>query len=198
MNFRQLLFIGLSSLVLASALRADSLPTDHVTAGIIKKYIESIVSQDWGTSADMLMPASLELHKEQILEAIKRSPTISQEAAALGILGLKDIRDLEKMTPKDVYVADRKAVYQRLDIKPEVLKRKQETLKINILGLVPEDGGKIVHALVRTSQETPDASLAELILLSVVQDKADPKKWLVNPDMQKPLSTPLVSAAVKK
>jgi len=191
MNFRQLLSIGICTFLVSTHLRAETLPADHPTAGLVKKYIEAIVSQDWSSSADMLMPDSLDIHKQQIVDAIKKSPTISAEAAALGILGLKDIRDLDKMSSKDLYVADRKAVYQRLDIKPEVLKRKQETLKITILGLIPEEGGKIVHALVRTSQETPDSKLEELILLSVVQDRTDAKKWLVNPDMQKPISTPL-------
>jgi hypothetical protein len=191
MKFHKLPFLLVTIILAASSMQAATLPEDHPTAGLVKKYIEAVVNQDWTTCAEMLMPASLELHKNQIIEAIKRSPTISAEAAALGILGLKDIRDLEKLTPKEVYIADRKAVYKRLDMKPEVLKRKQETLKINILGLVPEDGGKIIHALVRTSQDTQDTNLAELILLSVIQDKDDAKKWLINPDMQKPLSTPL-------
>ena len=69
---------------------------------------------------------------------------MTEEAAKLNMLGVKDTGELEKMTPQQAYVADREAVHQRMKISAENLKRKQETLKINILGLVSEEAGKIV------------------------------------------------------
>ena len=129
-----------------------------------------------------------------MVENIKNSRTMTEEQTKLKLLGAKDVRDIEKMTPQAAYIADRKAVHQmdeRMKITPEVIKRKVETLNINILALVPEEEGKIIHAVVRTRQETLDASIEELLLISVVQDKTDAKKWYVAPDMQVPLTTPL-------
>lgn len=195
--FRLLLACAATPLLCVSAF-ADSLPATHPTAAVVKKYLEAVVRQDWDIAAKMLLPASLDRRKEQMILAIKNSETMTLEAAKLNMLGLKDVKDLEKMSSQEAYVLDRKAVHDRVKLTPEVIKKKQDSLKINILGLVPEDDGKIVHALVRTNQETLEARIDELLLISVVQDKADSKKWLVAPDMQTPITTPLNPEAAKK
>jgi hypothetical protein len=110
------------------------------------------------------------------------------------MLGVKDIAELQKMTPQDAYVADRAAVHSRMKVSPDTLKKKQESLKINILGLVSEEDGKIVHALVRTKQDTMELSIEELLLISLTQDRVDTKKWHVVPDMQQPITTPIAGA----
>ncbi len=173
---------------------AENVPLDHPVAAFVKSYLENVVSQDWTATSTMLLTSSLERKKTQMIEIIKNSRTMSEEQAKLKMLGAKDVRDIEKMTPQAAYIADRKAVHEmdeRMMITPEVIKRKRETLRINILGLVPEEGGKIIHAVVRTRQETLEASIEELLLISVVQDKLDEKKWFVAPDMQVPLTSPL-------
>ena len=195
--FRLFLAFTVSSMLCLSA-GAETLPATHPTAEIVKKYLEAVVKQDWETAGKMLLPTSLERRKEQMVVAIKNSETMTIEAAKLNMLGLKDVKDLEKMSAQEAYVLDRKAVHERVKLTPEMLKRKQETLKITILGLIPEDEGKIVHALVRTNQETLEARIDELLLISVVQDKADAKKWLVAPDMQNPITTPLNPEGAKK
>lgn len=174
--------------------RAESLPPDHPAAALVKSYLEHIVSQDWDTTSAMLLPSSLERKKAQMVENIKNSRTMTEEQTKLKLLDAKDVRDIEKMTPQAAYIADRKAVHQmdeRMKITPEVIKRKSETLRVAILALVPEDEGKVVHAVVRTRQETLDASIEELLLISAVQDKTDPKKWFIAPDMQVPITSPL-------
>jgi hypothetical protein len=98
------------------------------------------------------------------------------------------------MTPQDAFIADREAVHKRMKVSAEDLKKKQDTLKINVLGLVPEDGGKIVHALIRTSQDTTKVKIDELLLVSLVQDKEDAKKWFIVPDMQQPIATEIGTA----
>ena len=178
------------SLILPLNLRAETV-TDHPALEVVRGYIRAIVKQDWKTSSEMLLPSSLEYRKRQIVEMIKRSRTINEEVAGLSRLGLKDVRELEKMTPQEVYIADRKAVHDLMNIPPDVIKRKQDTLKINILGVVQEEGGKTVHALVRTVQETLDTGIEELLLISLVQDPEFPKKWLIAPDMQNPVTKPL-------
>lgn len=177
-----------------AGLRAEILPPDHPAAALVQSYLDHVVKQDWTTTSTMLLPSSLERKKDQMVENIKNSRTMTEEQTKLKLLGAKDVREIEKMSPQDAYIADRKAVHQmdeRMKITPEVIKRKSETLRIVILALVPEDEGKVVHAVVRTRQETLDASIEELLLISAVQDKADPKKWYVAPDMQVPITAPL-------
>lgn len=194
MNVRSFLCTALCTLTVSLLLptaKGESLPADHTTAGIVKQYLEAIVRQDWTTASNMLLPASLERRKQQMVLAVKNSRTMDEEAEKLTLLGVKTVSDLEKLPATDAYVADRKAVHDRLNVSPDTIKRKQETLKINILGLVTEDEGKIVHAVVRTSQETTETSISELLLISLAQDKADATKWFIVPDMQQPITTAL-------
>ena len=108
---------------------------------------------------------------------------------------MKDVRELEKMSPQEFYIADRVAVHKKINVAPEVFERKKETLKINILGLAGEDENRVVHAVVRTVQDTLDARIEELFLISMVQDKDDSSKWLIVPDMMRPITTPLAALA---
>jgi hypothetical protein len=151
----------------------------------------------------MLLPASLDRRRLQMVAAVKNSPTMTEEAAKLSLLGVKDIRDLEKMTPQEAYIADRDAVHKRMKLSEEAVKKKRDTLKISVLGVIAEAEGSIVHVLVRTKQNTlvPDpkgtgeVTIEELLLISMIQDKDDKKKWLVVPDMQTPITTPVSAPA---
>ena len=172
----------------------STLGPDHPTADLVKKYLVAIVEQDWDTASSMIFPLSLEARQQKMVAALKNSPTMTEEAARLKLLGLKDIGELEKMNGQQAYIADRKAVYARMPIEADVIKKKKESLKINILGLIPENDAKIVHAVVRTNQETNETAISELLLISLIQDKADAKKWFINPDMQQPIATPLAGA----
>lgn len=203
MSFRFFNAIGVCAVALACGVQAENLPLDHPTAAVATKYLEAVVEQDWKAASTMLLPASLERRKTQMVNAVKNSPTMTEEAAKLSLLGVKDIRDLDKMSPQEAYIADREAVHKRMKLSEEALKKKRETLKINVLGVISESEGNIVHVLVRTKQNTivPDAkgsgevSIEELLLISMVQDIEEKGKWLVVPDMQTPITTPLNAAA---
>lgn len=182
------------ALLTPAGLCAETVPADHPATAFVKSYLQNVVKQDWAAASEMLLPSSLERKKAQMVEIIRNSRTMTEEKAKLDLLKAKDIREVEKMTPQAAYIADRKAVHEmdeRMKITAEVIKRKFDTLSVNILGLISEEAGKIIHAVVRTRQETMDASIEELLLISVVQDKTDPKKWYVAPDMQVPLTLPL-------
>ncbi len=191
MNLLSKSLVLLVALSGTTALPAETKPADLAASAIVKSYLEAVVKQDWKTAAEMLLPSSLDRRKEQMILAVKNSSTMTEEAAKLNMLGVKDVKELEALSPQAAYVVDRKAVHDRMKIPDDVLKRKIETLKINILGLCPEEEGKIMHAVVRTKQETNDTLIEELLLISLIQDKTDAKKWLVVPDMQQPLTTPL-------
>jgi hypothetical protein len=51
-----------------------------------------------------------------------------------------------------------------------------------------------VHAVVRTSQETLKEKIQELFLISLQQDEKDAKKWMIVPDMMRPLAEKLPGA----
>lgn len=181
-------------LALPPCAHADNLPADHPTAAMVRDYLTAVVNQDWEKAGSMLSVPSLEKKLQETVSVIKMAPTMTEEAAMLAKLGVKDLAELEKMSPRAFYAAERAAVHARMNIEPEVLARKKETLKINILGLAGEDGDRIVHAVVRTYQETLKEKIQELFLISLQKDPNDEKKWLIVPDMMRPVALPLDNA----
>jgi hypothetical protein len=194
MNFRAIIATLGIALAISLPAPAENLPADHPATALVKSYLETVAKQDWKTVSAMLQPTFLERRRLSLINNVKNSETMSVEATKLAMLGVKDIKDLEKMTPQEAFIADREAVHKRMKVSPEDLKKKQDTLKINVLGLVPEDGGKIVHSLIRTTQDTTKVKIEELLLVSLVQDKEDSKKWFIVPDMQQPIATEIGAA----
>ncbi len=173
---------------------AENLPLDHPTSALVKEYLTAVVNQDWEKAGSMLSVPSLEKKLQETVSVIKMAPTMSEEAAMLAKLGVKDLAELEQMSPRVFYAAERAAVHARMNIDPAVLAKKKETLHINILGLAGEENDTIVHAVVRTSQETLKEKIQELFLISLQQDSQDAKKWLIVPDMMRPIAEKLPGA----
>ena len=170
---------------------AENLPLDHAGVTLLKDYLAAVVSQDWKTASKMLLPTSLERKQRETISIIKTAPTMTEENEMLQKLGAKDISELEKMSPQEFYAADRRAVHDKMNISTEIKKKKQDTLKINVISLGGEDENRVIHAVVRTSQETLESKIEELFLISMVQDKDNAKAWLIVPDMMRPITTPL-------
>ncbi len=190
-------FVTLLSLA-AQPIKAEQLPLDHPCAGLVTKYLKAVVLQDWKTASQMLVPASLERRQRETVNIIKSAPTMSDEETMLAGYNVKGVRELEVMTPQQFYQADREAWHKKLKLTPEASKRKQETLKIVVLGLVQEKDKGYVHATVRTSQETLTDKIEELFLISFVPDPANPKGFLISPEMKdRPVITPLDGSAPK-
>jgi hypothetical protein len=190
------LSLALSFLAVAGNSFADQLPPDHPVAALVKKYLNCVVAQDWDTAASLLLPSSLERKQKETIAIIKTAPTMTEEAAMLERWNVNDISELEKMTPQQFYITDREVWHKRINASPEVTKRKQETLKIDVLGIVSEPDKGFAHATVRTSQETLTDKIEELFLISFVQDKDDKSKWLIWPEMKdRPIVTPLNQTA---
>ncbi|MCB1225701.1 MAG: hypothetical protein KDK99_07835 [Verrucomicrobiales bacterium] len=173
------------------AVRAESLPADHPTSALVKKYLTAVVNQDWNTAGEMLALDSLERKQEETVAIIKMAPTMTEEAAMLAKLGAKDLSDLEKMDAREFYKAERAAVHDRMEIDEAVRKRKQETLKIEVLGLAADKDGTLVHATVRTSQETLTQRIEEIFLISL---RKEGDKWVIVPDMMRPTTEELTPA----
>jgi len=186
------LSLALSFLALTGSTWSATLPASHPCGDLVKKYLGCVVAQDWKTAASLLLPSSLERKQKETIAIIKTAPTMSEEAAMLERFGVKEIRDLEKLTPQEFYITDREAWHKRINAAPEVTKKKQDTLKIDVLGLVEEKEKNFVHATVRTSQETITDRIEELFLISFVKEG---EKWLIWPEMKdRPIITPLDGA----
>jgi len=178
--------------------RAEQLSLEHPCAALVKKYLTAVVMQDWKTASNMLVPDSLARRQRETVQIIKSAPTMNDEETMLAGYSVKGVGELEKMTPQEFYQKDREAWHKKLKLSPEATKRKQETLKVSVLGLVSEKDKGYVHATVRTSQETLTDKIEELFLISFVPDPADPKGWLISPEMKdRPVITPLDGAAPK-
>jgi hypothetical protein len=188
------LFCIASALILsfqAPESRAENLPMNHPTAELVKTYLTAVVNQDWEKAGSMLALPSLQKKLQETVSIIQMAPTMTEEAAMLAKLGVKDLAELQKMSPTAFYAAERAAVHQRIGADPAVMAKKKETLKINIIGLAGEEGDRIVHAVVRTSQETLKEKIQELFLISLEKDAEDGKKWLIVPDMMRPVAEKL-------
>ncbi|MCB1276489.1 hypothetical protein [Prosthecobacter sp.] len=195
---RCLLAVSLLGLT-ASPVKAEQLPLDHPCAAMVKKYLTAVVMQDWKTASMMLVPSSLERRQRETVNIIKSAPTMTDEEAMLAGYNVKGVGDLEKMTPQEFYQVDREAWHKKLKLTPEATQRKQETLKITVLGLVEEKDKGYVHATVRTSQETLTDKIEELFLISFIPDPTDPKNYLISPEMKdRPVITPLDGSAPKE
>lgn len=183
------LTLALSLVFIVEPVSAAPLPADHPCSALVKKYLTSVVQQDWKTAALLLLPSSLDRKQKETVSVIKTAPTMTEEAQMLERFGVKEIRDLEKLTPQEFYILDRDAWHKRINAAAEVTKRKQDTLKIDVLGLVEEKDKGYVHATVRTSQETLTDRIEELFLISFVKEG---DKWLIWPEMKdRPIITPL-------
>lgn len=182
----------------APAVRSEVLPLDHPCAELVKKYLTAVVMQDWKTASQMLVEDSLERRQRETINIIKSAPTMTDEETMLAGYNVSGVRDLEKMTPQEFYQTDRAAWHKKLKLTPEATQRKQETLKITVLGLVQEKEKGYVHATVRTSQETLTDRIEELFLISFIPDPSNPKNYLISPEMKdRPVITPLDTAAPK-
>jgi hypothetical protein len=185
--FRITLALGLGSLIGQAV--AAPLPSDHPCGALVKKYLTCVVNQDWKVAASLLLPNSLERKQKETIAIIKTAPTMTEEAQMLERFNVKEIRDLEKLTPQEFYILDREAWHKRINAAADVTKRKQDTLKIDVLGLVEEKEKGYVHATVRTSQETLTDRIEELFLISFVKEG---DKWLIWPEMKdRPIITSL-------
>ncbi len=187
---RPFLLLLAASVLLVSNSQAGNLPPTHPTGELVAKYFKLVVDQNWKEAASMIRPSSIERKKRETVQIIKQAPTMSEESAMLAKLNVKDIKELEAMTTEQFYVADRESFHSSANT-PEVLKQKKESLKITVLGIVGEENGTVAHLVVRTSQEVIDQRINELFFISFVQDESDKTKWLIAPDMQRPVTEPL-------
>jgi hypothetical protein len=178
-----------------SALHAENLPSSHPSSEVVKNYLAFVTEQNWKEAAKYVRPSAIAQKHAEVINALKNISTMSEETAILEKFGVKSIDELKKMPLTDFYAADRMLMHNRGKVQsPEIIKKKRDSLKITVYGIVGEPDGKTVHLVVRTYQEVDDYSLNELIFISAVNEEG---KWLVAPDITRPSVKPLKAAAPK-
>jgi hypothetical protein len=177
------LLAGLSVLC-SSGLHAENLPADHPAAEVVKSYLGFVTEQNWLEAAKLVKPAAIERKRAEAIATLKNAPTMSDEEAVLNKFGVKSIKELESLDLVKFFAADRTIFHSRAkEYTADVLKKKRESLKINVLGVVGEEGGKAAHLVLRTYQEVDDLALDELIFISAVNEDG---KWVIAPDSMRP------------
>ena len=157
---------------------------DHPSVAVVKAYLGYVTEQNWKEAAKLVKPAAIERKRAEAIATLKNAPTMSDEAAVLSKFGVKDMKELEKLPLVDFFAADRAIFHSRgRELTPEVLKKKKDSLKINVLGVVGEEDGKNTHLVLRTYQEVEEVGLDELIFISASNEDG---KWLIAPDSMRP------------
>lgn len=172
----------------SAPLAADEEMPDHPAAKVVSEYLLAVVGQDWKEAAQHVALDALQRRQQQFVEAVQSSPTIDIERARLEGLNVRDIEELRRMNAREFYERERDAMHRPLNVTPATLERKRESLKVRFIAVV-EEGDSIAHALVRTSQETLDTTIEEMLVLSLEQQ--DDGAWRVVPDAQRPIITPI-------
>jgi hypothetical protein len=190
------LALVVSSLVGTGFSEAATLTNDHPTVALVQKYFKHVVDEDWKAAAAMLSPDSLERKKQKALDVVRRAPTMSVEAEMLAQLGLKELKQLETMSPSEFYSAERSGVAKGGEKADAIKKQKQDSLKVVVLGVIGEQNDTVVHLAVRTSQSVLDKSIEELIFISFRQNPEDKANWMIVPDMQVAVTRPLADSTV--
>lgn len=170
-----------------SPLTADDTPS-HPAATVVTNYLMAVVGQDWKDASEHVALDALQRRQAQFVEAVQTSPTIDIERARLEGLGVRDLEELRRMSPREFYERERDAMHRPLNVTPATLERKKATLKVSFIAVV-EESDEIAHALVRTSQETLDTVIEEMLVLTLEKQPDD--AWRVVPDAQRPLISPL-------
>ena len=174
----------------AGMLQADEEAPSHPAAKVVTDYLKAVVGQDWKDAAEHVALDALQRRQQQFVEAVQASPTIDIERARLEGLDVRDIEELRRMDPREFYQRERDAMHRPLNVTPATLDRKKNSLKVSFIAVV-EDGDTVTHALVRTTQETLDTMIEEMLVLTLEKQADD--AWRVVPDAQRPIITPLSS-----
>lgn len=161
---------------------------EHPAAAVVTEYLTAVVGQEWKAAAEHVALDALQRRQAQFVEAVQTSPTIDIERARLEGLGVRDLEELRRMSPREFYERERDAMHRPLNVTPATLERKKESLKVSFIAVV-EEGDDVAHALVRTSQETLDTVIEEMLVLTL--EKQSDNAWRVVPDAQRPIIQPL-------
>jgi hypothetical protein len=168
----------------AAALSAGE---SHPATAVVREYLNFVLQREWGKSADLVEPKSLDSLQKDYMERVRRAQTMDEEEMMFRRVGKSTMEDLVAMAPKDFYMAYHKGLQERMQIDEAALERVKKSLQMKVLS-VAEEGDSRVHVLVRTKHANDKIQVENLELISLLKTGG---KWLVGLNEQMPKVTGL-------
>jgi len=194
-RFRILLsaLLGVAALTTAvpSAL-AQTPATDHPAVKVVNDYLGMILTRQWKKSADIVDDASMKVLKDDYVGRTKLARTIDDEEAMVKRVGKSTLEEVEKMSPREWYAAYNDGLRQKYQVEDDKLAEIRRTIKLKTMSIAEDEGGKVVHILVKATYSTGEAAIERLDLTTLRNNAG---KWQVVLDGQSPKITPLNGGA---
>jgi hypothetical protein len=173
---------------------ARDLAERHPAAQTVVQYLRLLLMRDFEKAAALVHSESIEGMKADYLRRVK-TPTLplDEVLAMCRSLGVDDETGIERMTPKEFYVAYNEGMQKRYNVTEEVNKRIADSLDLNLLAAADERPD-LVHFLVRTKHKTMRNFVQNLEVISLVKRNG---QWLVSLGEHLTKVTPLEQMASK-
>jgi hypothetical protein len=185
--------LGIAALTIAAPHAVAQAPAgDHPAVKVVNDYLAMILTRQWKKSADIVDDASIKTLKDDYVGRIKQARTIDDEEAMVRRVGKATVEEVAKMTPREWYSAYNDGLRERYQLSDEKLAEIRKTISLKTMSIAEDDGGKLVHILVKATYSTGDASVERLDLTTV---KNNGGKWQIVLDGQAPRITPLKPGA---
>lgn len=161
---------------------------DHPAVKVVNDYLSMILTRQWKKSADIVDEASMKVLKDDYVGRIKQARTMDEEEAMVQRVGKRSLEEVAKMSPREWYSAYNDGLRERYQVADEKLVKIRETIKLRTMSIAEDDGGKVVHVLVKATYSTGEAAVERLDLTTLRNNAG---KWQVVLDGQSPKITPL-------
>ncbi len=184
-------FLALASVLMLSAAVPQASaqqvadPGSHPASKVAQQYVTMMFAQQYDKGVDIMDESYLQRFQKGYIQRTKHASTIDEEDALVRRLHKEKVEDIEKMTPREFYIAHYLGLQEAQPLPPEALAKIKETLKFKILS-VAQEGDKLAHVLVRSTHSNGRANVDSLDLVSL-QKNGD--KWQIAPNLQEPKIT---------
>jgi|GEM_PF-1902135 len=172
-----------------SAVAQSAIDEKHPAVATAVAYVRDVSTKNWESAAEKLKARHLDLQRVKYSRAIRSTPSIDAEVRMLQRLGVERVREVEAMSGRDFYIRHQRAIDNERKLTPSTHKRMTETFKATFLGAIQEGDG-LVHVVMRTSHNTLNATVSELLIVSMEKDGSN---WLVAPEHQELQIKPLIT-----
>jgi len=182
---------ALSVAVPCALAQAPAVPS-HPAVKVVNDYLGMILTRQWKKSADIVDEASMRTLKDDYVGRIKQSRTMDDEESMVRRVGKSTVEEVDKMSPREWYSAYNDGLRQKYQVEDDKLAEIRKTISLKTLSIAEDEGGKLVHILVKATYSTGDAHVERLDLTTLRNNGG---KWQVVLDGQAPKITPLKSDA---
>ena len=185
--------LGVAALTVAVPTASAQAPAvDHPAVKVVNEYLNQILTRQWKKSADIVDEASMKVLKDDYVARIKQARTMDDEEAMVKRVGKASLEEVTKMSPREWYSAYNDGLRERYNVPEERLAEIRRTIKLKTMSVAEDEGGRMVHILVKASYSTGEAAVERLDLTTLRNNGG---KWQVVLDGQAPKITPLNGGA---